>query len=176
MNAHTLNSSFEAVYRRSYKVIYRFTKGLCRTKEDAEDVTQETFARAYAAIEHFKHDRPIENWLIRIAQNTFLDHKRKERRRPITIQEAAQADDRGMDASEDTRPLPDAEVIRRELPRNLISAISRLDEDSRRLIFMAHVEQRPYSEIAEQLGLTLSTVRSRLHRACRKARHLAARP
>ncbi len=173
MNLTATPTNFESVYRRSYRSILRFAKGLCRSPEDAEDVTQETFARAYAAIESFTYDRPIENWLIRIAQNTFLDFKRKERRRPTYVQEAALADDRGLEAIIDPRPLPDRMVERSEVAAEAYAALAHLDEESRQLILMAHVEELPYSEIAERMGLKIATVRSRLHRACKKARRVA---
>lgn len=168
-----LRGNFETVYRRSYRAILRFAKGLCRTSEDAEDVAQETFARAYAAIGSFTHDRPIENWLIRIAQNAFLDLKRKERRRPTYVQEAALADDRGLETILDHRPLPDRQLEHAEELREVMRVLENLDEESRRLIQMAHVENVPYSEIAQRLGLKVATVRSRLHRACRRARKIA---
>lgn len=168
-----MNHSFEVIYRRSYNTIYRFAKRLCRSSEDAEDVTQEAFARAYNAIGSFKHDRPIENWLIRIAHNTFLDFKRKERRRPQTIRESALTDDRGLETVMDPQPTIDRLLERTELSPSVRQALSSLDPESRQLIYLAHIEQMPYAEIAAHLGLKLATVRSRLHRACRRVRQSA---
>jgi RNA polymerase sigma-70 factor (ECF subfamily) len=173
MHAQPLNQSFESIYRRTYSTIYRFAKRLCRSSEDAEDVTQEAFARAYNAIGSFKHDRPIENWLIRIAHNTFLDLKRKERRRPQTIRESALTDDRGLDTVVDPEPTVDKFLERTELSPSVREALDQLDPESRQLIYLAHIEQMPYAEIAAHLGLKLATVRSRLHRACRRVRQNA---
>ena len=170
---HNFNQNFESIYRRTYTTIYRFAKRLCRSSEDAEDVTQEAFARAYNAIGSFKHDRPIENWLIRIAHNTFLDLKRKERRRPQTIRESALTDDRGLDTIIDPAPTVDRFLERTELSPSVRDALDQLDPESRQLIYLAHVEQMPYAEIAAHLGLKLATVRSRLHRACRRVRQAA---
>lgn len=173
MYVQEMNHSFESIYRRSYRTIYRFARRLCRSSEDAEDVTQEAFARAYSAIGSFKDDRPIENWLIRIVHNTFLDFKRKQRRRPQTVRETDLSDDRGMETFIDPTPVADTLLTRSELDPSLKKALQSLDPSLRELIVMAHVEQMPYAEIADRLGLKVATVRSRLHRACRKVRQAA---
>lgn len=166
------NGCFERVYRRSYSTIYRFAKRLCRSTEDAEDITQETFSRAYRAMDSFQNDRPIENWLMRIAHNAFLDLRRKQARRLQPIHESALTDDRGLESIEDPNQSPEDAILRSEMDPGLASAMRELDPDARNLILMAHVEQLPYHEIAKSLGLKVATVRSRLHRACRKLRQL----
>lgn len=166
------NGCFETVYRRTYGTIYRFAKRLCRSSEDAEDVAQETYARAFRAIDSFQNDRPIENWLMRIAHNTFLDHRRKQTRRLQPIHESALTDDRGLESIEDSSMGAFEIVASKEVDPKLASAIKALDEDARNLIYLAHIQQMPYAEIAASLNLKVATVRSRLHRACRKLRHL----
>lgn len=172
MTKNNESGCFETIYRRTYTTIYRFAKRLCRSSEDAEDVTQETFARAYRAIDSFQNDRPIENWLMRIAHNTFLDHKRKQSRRLQSIHESALSDDRGLDSVIDPAMGPHEILARSEFAPELASAMRDLDADARKLVYLAHIEQMPYVEIAQALGVRVATVRSRLHRACRKLRQI----
>jgi RNA polymerase sigma-70 factor (ECF subfamily) len=148
---------------RLYPAALRMT----RNASDAEDLVQETSAKAYAAFHQFKPDTNLRAWLNRILANTFINGYRKRRREPM--QELAADFDRdwqtdGNPLSQRARSaeeqaldrLPDAEIVR---------ALRDLPETFRMTVYLADIEGYPYKEIAEIMGTPVGTVMSRLHRA-----------
>jgi RNA polymerase sigma-70 factor (ECF subfamily) len=147
---------------------------VCRMVRDpgiAEELAQDTFAKAFAALRGFDSQYRLISWLLRIAQNTAIDYLR--RRRPPTV---SLDDERGGHEIEsvliDARaPSPHLQAERADLAEALQAALDRLRPEYRRLVVLRYHEDQSYEEIAEMLGLPLGTVKSHLHRA----RHELAR-
>jgi len=142
------------IYALAYRVIGR--------EEDARDVAQETFLRAFRALSGFKGQAKFSSWLYRITLNLCRDWIRRERRTPV-----AQAPE-GVDLIElagETEPSESVEALvsRRELSRVVARAMAALPEDQRTAIILKEYHGLTFQEIADLLDCPLSTVKTRLY-------------
>ncbi|HEY8338962.1 MAG TPA: sigma-70 family RNA polymerase sigma factor [Egibacteraceae bacterium] len=157
-----------------YSAALRFT----RNPADAEDLVQETFAKAYAAFHQFQPGTNLKAWLYRILTNTYINAYRREQRRPTEVSADAQRDDDTSDFSlydriaETTAAPAEVEVLRRLTDDEVKEALANLPEQFRIAVYLADVEGFSYAEIAEIMGTPIGTVMSRLHRG-RTALHKA---
>jgi RNA polymerase sigma-70 factor (ECF subfamily) len=129
--------------------------------EDAEDVSQDAFLRAFHRLEHFRGDAPFRSWLLRIAHNAALDHLARRRPEPV--------DPQAFDASEQTATRPPAERLElRERIERLESKLRGLSAQHRAVLVLRDAEGLSYEEIADITETPLGTVKGRLHRARRE--------
>lgn len=158
--------------RRLYPAALRMT----RNAYDAEDLVQETSAKAYAAFHQFKPDTNLRAWLNRILANTFINGYRKRRREPV--QELGADLERDWQGDAGTSPLQarsaEAEAMDRLTDNDIMQALMDLPETFRTTVYLADVEGYPYKEIAEMMGTPVGTVMSRLHRARARLREQLA--
>jgi RNA polymerase sigma-70 factor (ECF subfamily) len=145
---------------RLYNTVYR----LLDHAEDARDVVQETFLSAYQSLGSFKGDSLFFTWLYRIAFNTAISFKRKQR---VTLRLHAggpdAADLEPLDLSEGNHPGYALEKAEEE--RRIQRALNRLSPEHRIVLVMKDIEGQKYDVIADVLRLPIGTVRSRIHRA-----------
>jgi len=149
---------------------------MTRNHSDAEDLIQETFARAYSAFRQFTPDTNLRAWLHRILTNTFINSCRKKKREPghalwVAPPEAwrSQADPLAPRARS-----AEAEALNRLGNSDVLNALRGLPAEFRVAIYLADVEGYPYREIAEIMGIPIGTVMSRLHRGRGKLRRMLA--
>ncbi|HMS54259.1 MAG TPA: sigma-70 family RNA polymerase sigma factor [Fimbriimonadaceae bacterium] len=167
--SHVESGSFDQLMEATYRKVYNMAYRLAGNRSDAEDLTQETFVRAYRKFDDYQGDRPFENWVFRILTRLFLDLLRSRRRRvrasslDAPIQKEAGDDAIQFDVADD-RPNPEALLLNHQLDEDLQTVLSSLSPDQRMLITLADVEEVPYQEIAEMMGKPIGTIRSRLHR------------
>lgn len=159
----------------SYKKVFNLAYRLSGSRSDAEDLTQEAFYRAYRGFDAYQGDRPFENWIFRIVTRLFLDMKRRQSRRVQVMSYDAPlrpdgADDVVQFDTAGNGPTPESVLLEGHVSEDLEKSLSRLSEEQRKLVFMADVEQIPYTEIAAQLKTPVGTIRSRLHRAHKQLR------
>ncbi len=166
---------FSDLMERTHKKVFNLAFRLSMNRQDAEDLTQEAYYRAFRNFKDYEGDRPFENWIFRIVTRLFLDLNRSRKRRVQTISyDAPKLSDNADNplVVETADNSMNAEVILMEtsVSEELEEALSTLKPDQRTLIMLADVEQMPYQEIAQVTGVPVGTVRSRLHRAHKKLR------
>jgi RNA polymerase sigma-70 factor (ECF subfamily) len=155
--------------------LYPAALRMTRHHADAEDLVQETFARAYASFGQFKPGTNLRAWLYRILANTFINSYRKRRREP---RPAVAGEIDGWRLARAGSPPPsgmkaaDIEVLE-HLPDPCVThALRQLPETFRTAVYLADVEGNAYREIADLLEIPIGTVMSLLHRGRRQLRHL----
>ena len=150
--------------------LYGAALRLTRNPQDAEDLVQETYLRAYRGFTSFQEGTNLRAWMYRILTNTFINSYRKKQRQPVTVSDEDIEDwylydklgESGVEASAESEVLekiPDEDVQR---------ALEDLPEGFRMAVLLADIEGFSYKEIAEIMDVPIGTVMSRLHRG-RKA-------
>jgi len=159
--------AFEQLIGQHQKTVYNIAYRLTGNHEDASDVAQEAFIRAYSSLAEFRGDSSFATWLYRIVNNACLDELRKRKRQRLTyIDESVTMDDGEMSRQiADTADGPEQALERVEIQRAVQESISTLDDEYRVVLVMRDIQGYSYNEIAESLGINLGTVKSRLNRA-----------
>lgn len=147
--------------------LYKRTLSITKNREDAEDALQDAFLRAYRALPSFQGRSKFSSWLTRIAINSALMVIRKRRARPETacVSQSGVEEDAIVLEVRDTAPNPEQVWDQRERAGVILRAIQRLDVKMRDPLHIWISQEHSISEIAEDLGISSASVKSRLHRA-----------
>ena len=167
-------AAFGELVRRYQDRLYNTVYRLVDNAEDAQDVVQDAFLNAYQSLGSFKGDSQFFTWLYRIAVNTAISLKRKQR---LAVTSRAVRTGTGdlepLDASEVSRPEHALEKAEQE--RRIQNALNRLSVEHRTVLLLKDIEGQKYETMAEILQVPIGTVRSRLHRARLELRELLQR-
>jgi len=164
------SQAFATLVGRYEARIARLVRGMVQER-DTEDVTQEAFLKAYGKLSSFDGRSSFYTWIFRIAANTAMDWRKRERRRMhAPLPEGPEGEDRVPSADLG----PHAAATRRELARKIDEAIEALPDKYHEILVMREIEGLPYDEIAKRLGTSKGTVESRLFRARERLRERLA--
>ena len=146
--------------------VYNMCYSMLGDAESAEDAAQETFLRAYQHLHRYDQKRPFATWLLSIAAHYCIDRLRKRKFSMISMD--AEEDEKNLDLPDADAPNPESEMMHSEQRELIQGLLKRLDGTDRAAIIMRYWNDCSESEIAEALQLTVSAVKSRLHRARRE--------
>ncbi len=164
---------FPVLVARYETRLFRFIRRYTGDSEDARDVTQEVFLKVYSALDDFDPRYKFSTWLFRIGGNAAIDHIRRRKARPASLDLPLNEDGEVPQIDlPDTRPDPLEDLSRARLRQELDAAIDRLPDDYRELISLRHYGELPYEEIAELKEMPLGTVKNKLFRARQTLRDL----
>ena len=161
----------ELVSRYETKV-YSLALKMLRNPEDAEDVLQDTFLRAYRGIKSFQGHSTFSTWIYRITANSALMRLRKRQLPTVSIEDA---DERETPINiADWAPGPVEQMLNQETQAAMNEAIESLPPEFRQVFVLRDIEELSNAEVAEILDLSVAAVKSRLHRARLKVRNRLA--
>jgi len=151
--------AFRTIYERASGYVYALAYRVTNRKHDAEEVTQDVFLKLYHSLGSFKFEASFKTWLYRVAVNTALNYAKRKNR--ITSRETDPEIERG------TFTMPEAarNIETGEAEEKLKGLLERLSPEQRACIVLREIEGFDYQTIAQNLGININTVRSRLKRA-----------
>ena len=159
-------AAFNEIVLRYKARVYNYIYRMVHSPTDAEDLTQETFVKAYLSIASFQSRASLNTWLYRIATNLCIDFSRRGRKLQNTYSLSAETDaEEGERDLPDTRFDPQRLALNDELGATLDTALRDLPEKLRTVVLLYDIEGLAYDEIAAILGCPLGTVKSRLYNA-----------
>lgn len=159
--------AFSELYLAHHAALFRYAAGETGSDDDARDIVQETFIRAWGGLRGFRGDSSVARWLFRIARNLLIDRARARKRRGERSLDAP-LDDEGttlQDRLPSRRPGPEVETEQRDDAGRLRRALTALPEGQREVFALREWEGLSYVAVGDRLGLPPGTVRSRLARA-----------
>lgn len=151
--------AFEPLFRRYRDQAYGYALGLVGSPDDALDLTQEAFVRAYKALKRFRPDAPFEPWFFRILRNLCLNALRRRKTWQMVPWETV------GDFQASQAEAPSASIERTEIQEAVWLALSELGSEQREIIVLKDFQDRSYKDIAEILDIPIGTVMSRLYYA-----------
>ena len=155
--------------------LYPAALQMTRNASDAEDLVQETLAKAYAALHQFRPGTNLRAWLHKILANTFINTCRKKKREPAQALGGELLDDGQAAGPMSPRARSaEAEALEHLADSDILGALRDLPREFGEAIYLADIEGYPYKEVAEIMGTPIGTVTSRLHRGRGKLRQKLA--
>ena len=162
------DDAFSVIVDRYSRLVYNVALRSASSPEDAADISQETFLKAWRSIGSFRGDCALSTWLCRIALNCCCDHARSAKRHRVlslTVQED-EDETKVLDIPDtDVTAMPEEELTRQTEIAAVREAIDSLPEEQKMIITMRDITGLSYIEIADTLGLEMGTVKSRINRA-----------
>jgi RNA polymerase sigma-70 factor (ECF subfamily) len=157
--------AFQELALRYHQKIFLVIVGILRNREDALEVAQEVFFRAYRKIKSFQGGSSFYTWLYRIAVNLAIDSQRRQKRTPLDFRDTMEG---LFEEQNEVAQDPFSDVQARELRAKLVAAIDDLTPEHKAVIILRTIEGLSYRDIGEILDCSEGTVMSRLHYARKK--------
>ena len=167
---HQKGWDFEAAAMPFVDALYNTAYRMTRNSEDAEDLVQETYLKAYRYYDKFEEGTNFKAWLFKIMKNTFINNYRKKQQAPALSDFAEIEESFETQVNEDTARQtknPEEELLENVLDEDVQKALDKLPPDYRMVVLLADLEGFSYKEIAEILEVPVGTVMSRLYRGRR---------
>ena len=156
-----VSQAFAQLVEAYQKPVYNLCYRMLGNAEDAEDASQETFLRAYRSLGRYDNNRPFMTWLLSIAAHYCIDQIRRGRRLVVSLEDLPVPD------VPDAAPGLEATLSLKEEQRRVREALQTLEPTDRAAVVMYYWYDFSYEEISQALSLTVSAIKSRLHRARR---------
>lgn len=163
-------TAYRGLVERYQGRIYSVCYGMVRNREDARDLAQDAFVKAFKNLSRFRFGASFYTWLCRIAMNVSIDHLRRRKvRRADSFDEAiASRDSDGVISLQHHRNNPARDLERKRLHAAILTAMDELPEEQKQVVVLREVEGMSYKEIAEVMDIPEGTVMSRLYYARKK--------
>jgi len=156
--------AYGKLVNRYHTRLYNFVRSMVRNTELAEDITQESFVKAFFSLKKLQNPSSFKSWLFRIANNNTLDYLRKKKLQLVDV------DEQVRESYVDDRVNPADGVEQDARVSHIHNALSKLKADQRAILVMCDLQGLSYQEIAEALNIPFGTVQSRIFYARRKLR------
>lgn len=154
------HDAFRQIFDRYARPVTSFIYDMVGQRELAEELAQETFVRAYKGMGGLRDETKLSTWLFGIAKNVAYESLRARRRRStVGIDEVTETQVR------DGAPLPEGQLLNKELSSVIEKALAALDDDKRMVFTLKIYQQKSYDEIAEITGFSIAKLKTDLHRA-----------
>lgn len=165
------DESFEILVQQYLKPIYNFLYQFTQDRDSLDDLTQETFIKAWKGIEKFDKTKSFRIWLYVIAKNTAYDFLKKKKTIPFSSFEDEVGNNRLENISEE-KPLPDEILARKDLEKDLEKVLQKISDNYRIILIMRYKDDFSLQEISEILKLPYNTVKSQHARALANLRKI----
>lgn len=163
--------AFEELVKQNEKMVYNLCLRMTGDRDEAFDLSQETFIKAWHAISLFQFDSKFTTWLSRIAVNTCIDYLRKQKKKQTVSLTGLDDENIPIELAIADDSMDPAVLAQRSADRALVQeAFRALPRDDRLILSMCAIEDMSYQEIGEALNLKIGTVKSRIARAREKIR------
>jgi len=161
-----LSNDFTRLVEKHHKQAYNIAYRMTNNREDAEDLCQDTFLRAFRFFHNYNSEMPFESWLYKIMCNMHIDKLRKKPKFQSRSIDQPVINDYGEANLEipDVSALPDEIVLSNDLEDRLMAVVNTLPDIFKKAIIYADIKMLSYEEIAQITNTNIGTVRSRLHR------------
>lgn len=161
--------AFRELVERYQKTVYFLALDLCGRRQDAEDLSQEVFLKAYRFLPNFRGEARLSSWLYRITMNCFMDTRRKKQLPTLSLHSDAPGENHPPEPSlPDPAADPSASARSDELQRHIRRALDRLSPRERSVFVLRHYQELPLKEIGEMLEIAEGTVKALLFRAIKR--------
>jgi len=171
--------AYRQILQRYQRPVFALIRRLVRHRELAEELTQDTFTKAFAALDSFRPDHKFSPWILRIANNTAVEHLRQKQLETVPLEITPQGTPSGrvrvrtIRSATPLTPTPAPRDLRQVRPA-LEQAMRHLRSKDRRCVRLRYLEERSYENIAEIMDLPLGSVKTCLHRARKELNALLA--
>ena len=158
--------AFETLVTENQKKIYNLAYRMVRNEQDALDLTQEAFLKAYRSLSQYRGESGFSVWLYRLASNICIDFLRKKKKQNIVslVYDGEDGETAEMDIADESQS-PERVLEKSEARRAVAAGLEKLSEEHRKIILLRDVDGYSYEEIAAVLSIEMGTVKSRLARA-----------
>ena len=162
------DKAYGKLLQRYKRPVYHMILKMVRNIDDAEDLTMESFSKAFRSLARFKKDFTFSTWLFRIATNNTIDFIRKKKLNTLSIENTYMDEDGqsvSIDVEDENNLDPQEEAIRAQKEELIQVFVAMLPSKYQKLVRLRYFHELSYEEIAEELDAPLGTVKAQLHRA-----------
>jgi len=158
--------AYESLLVRHRKAIFHVVTKIVRNPDEAQDLVQETFMKAFNALASYRSEYRFSTWLYKIAANCAIDFVRKKRIEALSLDRPIQTKDGQVEFELPDRTWdPERNLVRKQKLKSIDEAIDSLPDKYREVIIYRHKDDKSYEEIADILGTPVGTVKARIFRA-----------